>query len=184
MYSRIKAIISVTLNSSILRSYVTKNRLDQDTKKELALNAIRLIYTGYVHKNLGAFVSVSQNEFKVLELKIPDASCFTVKTLATLYFYKINLKEICDLKILEITDTHILGAKYGYKIIIPTDQLSTVKPVYNPASKVMQVGDKKLKVQDLIRIRITSIHLKTEVGSTRKIFFVYGSCKNNGLGKL
>ena len=181
MYQLVKVRSKLTFPSVKLKNYVHSAPLEVESKQKLAKELILDQYNQYVHKTVGSFVGIkSVNVLEITTGAVNYDYCGMVLE-GELYFYKVSPKEIVDCVVTKVTPNAVWGSCFGYLVQIPLDHLSTTTPSYNAALNIIQVGQKKIKEQDILRIRVTSIQNPL---TPLHPYLIKGTCRSAGSGKI
>ena len=181
MYCIIKGSSLIKFSTSKLKEYVTHTReLTEEQKQDLATKVVHNIYKDYVNKTLGSFVAIKSLKVLCISAEMETYQYCTLKVDGEFYFYNPKVKEIFEFKITKVHPTHVEGTFYGYTVEIPSDHLAGSLATYNSNLNFFQVGDLKIKTDDLVRARITSVGYDFKL----KKFKLNASCRSSGSGKL
>ena len=101
----------------------------------------------------------------------------------SLFFYKVEQKEIIEFKVLKITPRFIEGSVYNIRTDLALDQLSASPVVYNSVTNTVTANEKRIKEGDTLRGRITGFFkpVSAYIASYAKVKV---TCRNTGSGKV
>jgi DNA-directed RNA polymerase subunit E'/Rpb7 len=183
MYYCVNGSCSIKFNNLILKSFVQKCKiLSEGDKLVIAREVIKSEYTRFTHKVLGTFIEIKSISNIRLTSGTEGYDSSILSADVELYFYKVNIRDVVDFTIESLTPSLVQGSIGGYTVMVPSDHLSLSTPVFNATLNCFQSNDKKFKVSDVLRIRVTSI--SNPVRITNDTYKIIGSCRNTGAGKL
>lgn len=183
MYYVIEGVCDLWFSNSKLKNYVRPAEpLSDADKKDLIKKVIKEGYKDYVNKHLGAFVDIKEVNIKQIKNHNYHYDICVAKTELNAYFYKVSVKEIVQFVVKQINPYGLKGELYGYSFEVPLDALSVNKVIYNTGQNYVTVDGTKIKQNDKVRVKVTSVSAVTK-SKTRKIL-ARGTCKNMGLGKI
>ena len=168
-----------------LKDYMVQGHISDQAKIEFLLEHLKKEFSSFYNSTCGVYMGIK--DLKVLKMFEDKSSYFFINTCfeADVYFYKVCLKEIIDLKITKISPTLIEGQIYNAKVEIPKSEISNSLPVYMPATNSFQIGNKeKIKQGDFLRAKVTSVVSESLKNYKYPLYKIKASCKNIGTGKL
>lgn len=184
MYYLLKGDSTLKFSSNKLKPYVKPGApLSKQQKLTLMREVVEEEYKNYVNKRIGSYVCINSLEVLDLLTGLPDYDSCIAKVKLSLFFYRVNVKDIVRFKVQQINQYGLKGFLHQFHVEVPVDQLSVVKPIYNSTQRTFTIGEKKIKEQDEIKIKVTSFYNVIDPLTKRKNLVLKGSCRNTGLGK-
>lgn len=181
IYNLVKGKVKVNINASRIKQIVqSKAKLSELDKENIAIDAIKLKYKDYIGP-IGSFVGIKKVSNVQISTGRQNYDELKLDFFAQLIFCKVNVNSVLDFKITYIHPKGVKGRFHNYIVQVPIDYLSSTTPTYNASTNSFQFSNSKIKEQDNLRIRVTSI---MNPSSLNRYYKIQGSCRNTGSGLI
>jgi len=180
---QIKGQFRVTVQR--LKDYMNQGSISEENKIRFLSDHLKKQFASFYNSSCGVYLGIKK--VQVLTMKEDSSNYFFINTSfkAQVYFYKVKIKELIDLKITKISPTFIEGQVYTAKVQIPKSEISNSLPVYIPATNCFEIGNKeKLREGDYLRAKVTSVVSESLKNYKYPLYKIKASCKNLGTGKI
>jgi hypothetical protein len=181
MFTRLKGYLALKAPVYKLKNYLRD--FTSDKRKTFVEQIIEKELRHFYNKRIGSYVGLEFFEIKYIKNKPVDINNLEIMVKVSLFFYKVEQKEIIQFKVLKITPRFIEGIIYNIRVDLSLDQLSASPVVYNSVTNTVTANEKRIKEGDIIRGRITGFFksISAYVTSYAKVKV---TCRNTGSGKV